>query len=144
MTQKANQQRESRADRLADALKILQDKMELIKQEGEIAPPGCCILRYQAKGKAQTYWYYKLQATHKIFPTKSGELSKYKHLGVAGSPAHVEAVMQMSRRTQLDALSRSFDSLIDSWSDVYGSNKKAVRPNCPRRADSQAHQERAS
>ncbi len=124
MTKKNSQELESRADRLADALKILQNKMELIKKEGEIAPPGCCILRYQARGKAQTYWYYKLQATEKIFPTKSGELSKYKHLGVAGSPAHVEAVMQMSRRTQLDALSRSFDSLIDSWSDVYGSNKK--------------------
>ena len=37
MTKKANQERESRADRLADALKILQDKMELIKLEGEIA-----------------------------------------------------------------------------------------------------------
>ncbi len=109
MTKKANQETESRADRLADALKILQDKMELIKEE-----------------------------------TKTGGLSKYKHLGVAGSPAHVEAVMQMSRRTQLDSLSRSFDSLMDSWSDVYGSNKKAVRPNCPRRADSHAHQERAS
>ncbi|CCQ55936.1 MULTISPECIES: hypothetical protein [Crocosphaera] len=128
MTKKANQELESRADRLADALKILQDKMELIKEEGEIAPPGCCILRYQAKGKAQTYWYYKLQATEKIFPTKTGGLSKYKHLGVAGSPAHVEAVMQMSRRTQLDALARSFDSLMDSWSDVYGSNKKEPDP----------------
>ncbi len=62
--------------------------------------------------------------TKKIFPTKTGGLSKYKHLGVAGSPAHVEAVMQMSRRTQLDALGRSFDSFMDSWSDVYGSNKK--------------------
>lgn len=124
MNKKVTQQQESRADRLSDALKTLQDKMELIKQEGEIAPAGCCILRYQAKGKAQTYWYYKLQATEKIFPTKTGGLSKYKHLGVAGSPAHVEAVMQMSRRTQLDALGRSFDSLMDSWSDVYGSNKK--------------------
>ncbi len=124
MNKKASQQQESRADRLSDALSTLQHKMELIKQEGEIAPAGCCILRYQAKGKAQTYWYYKLQATEKIFPTKTGGLSKYKHLGVAGSPAHVEAVMQMSRRTQLDALGRSFDSLMDSWSDVYGSNKK--------------------
>ena len=39
MNKKVNQDSESRADRLADALSILQDKMELIKQEGEIAPP---------------------------------------------------------------------------------------------------------
>ncbi|MEA5537059.1 hypothetical protein [Crocosphaera sp. XPORK-15E] len=124
MTQKANQDLECRAERLADSLKTLQLKMELIKQEGKIAPPCCCILRYQARGKSQTYWYYKLQATEKIFPTKTGGLSKYKHLGVSGSPAHVEAVMQMSRRTQLEALGRSFDALMDSWSDVYGSNNK--------------------
>ncbi len=123
MTKKSNPNVESRADRLADALSILQEKMELIKKEGEIAPPGCCILRYQARGKAQTYWYYKLQATEKIFPRKSGGLSKYKHLGVAGSQAHVEAVMLRSRRTQLE-FDRSFDSLMDSWSDVYGDNKK--------------------
>ncbi len=54
MNKKVNQDSESRADRLAEALSILQDKMELIKQEGEIAPSGCSILRYQAKGKAQT------------------------------------------------------------------------------------------
>ncbi len=40
--------------------------------------------------------------TEKIFPTKTGGLSKYKHLGVAGSPAHVEAAMLRSRRTQLE------------------------------------------
>jgi hypothetical protein len=68
---KVNQDLEGRADRIADALKILQYKIQQIQLEGEIAPPGCCVLRYQARGKTKTYWYYKLHATEPIFPTKS-------------------------------------------------------------------------
>jgi hypothetical protein len=122
--EKVNQELECRADRIADTLKILQDKIEQIKQEGEIAPPGCCVLRYQARGKTKTYWYYKLHATEPIFPTKSGELSKYKHLGAAGSAAHIEALMQVNRRNQLEGLSRSYESLIACWSDLYERQQK--------------------
>lgn len=122
--EKATQELELRADRLADTIKILQNKIEQIKLEGEIAPPGCFVLRYRARGKTKTYWYYKLQAASAIFPTKSGELSKYKHLGVAGSAEHIEALMQVTRRTQLEALTRSYESLIACWSDLYEGQHK--------------------
>ncbi len=51
------------------------------------------------------YRYYKLQATDPIFPTKTnGKLSKYKHLGKAGSQAYLEALEQITARAKIDAL----------------------------------------
>lgn len=47
------------------------------------------------------------------------KLSKYKHLGKAGSPEHVNAVMQVQRRVQIDALQNTIDSLRQSWVDLY-------------------------
>ncbi|WP_258169524.1 hypothetical protein [Nostoc sp. 'Peltigera membranacea cyanobiont' N6] len=68
------------------AITTLQLSIQQIQASGEIAPPGCCVLRYQARGKKQAYWYYKLHATKPIFSTtQPNKLSKYKHLGKAGS-----------------------------------------------------------
>jgi hypothetical protein len=82
---------EQRADLISAAIATISLQIKQIEATGKIAPPGCCVLRYQARGKDRTYWYYKLHATDPIFPTKSGEMSKYKHLGKGGSPAHIEA-----------------------------------------------------
>ena len=82
------------------------------------------MARYQARGQQKAYWYYKLQAQQPIFPTaKDGQkLSRYKHLGPAGSAAHVEAVMQFVRRAQIDELSKAIEALKESWSDLYDSS----------------------
>jgi hypothetical protein len=99
--------------------------IQQIKVSGEIAPPGCCVSRYQARGKQGVYWYYKLHAAHPIFPTtKPEKLSKYRHLGKAGSPAHIDAVMQVARRTQIDYLQSCIDSLRQNWVDLYDSLKE--------------------
>ncbi|MEH2418065.1 hypothetical protein [Nostoc sp.] len=43
-----------------------------------------------------TYWYYKLQATKPIFLTKTdGKVSRYQHLGKAGSQAYLDALEQL-------------------------------------------------
>ena len=42
-----------------------------IKASGEIAPTGCHLARYQARGQYKAYWYYKLQAKQAIFPETS-------------------------------------------------------------------------
>ncbi len=110
---------EQRADRLADAIAMLSSQIQQIESKGEAAPSGCCVLRYQARGKRGTYWYYKLHAQEAIFPTLLGEMSKYKHLGKAGSAAHIEAVMQVARRTQIDGLERMLAALTQCWSDLY-------------------------
>ena len=70
--------------------------------------------------KEKVYWYYKLHATQPQFPKASDAkvLSKYNHLGKAGSSEHIEAVMQVTRRIVIDELERTIDSLQDSLLDV--------------------------
>lgn len=112
---------EQRADRIADAIAKLSSQIQQIESQGEVAPAGCCVLRYQARGRRGTYWYYKLQAQQAIFLTQSGEMSKYKHLGKAGSAAHIEAVLQVARRTQIEGLQRMLAALTQCWSELYDS-----------------------
>jgi len=56
---------------------------------------------------------------------KSGEkLSKYKHLGKAGSPAHIDAVLQVASRNQINELQRAINSLSESWLEVVFAQEK--------------------
>lgn len=119
----SNSYLEDRANRITEAIVSIQKSIELLQSSGDIAPPGCCIVRYQARGNKKHYWYYKLQATEPIFPTKSGKMTRYKHLGASGTEAHIETLMQINRRNQLDALSRTLDSLMHCWSDLYENSK---------------------
>jgi len=111
---------EQRADRISSTIATLQAQIQQIQGTGVVAPMGCTVLRYQARGKQQRYWYYKLHATSPIFPTQSGKMTKYKHLGKAGSAAHIEAALQVARRTQIEGLQRAIDALEQSWLDLYG------------------------
>jgi len=45
-------------------------------------------------------------------------LSKYKHLGKAGSEAHVASVMSVARRTIVSELQKTIDSLKNSLLDI--------------------------
>ncbi|MGK7937260.1 MAG: hypothetical protein AB4206_15955 [Xenococcaceae cyanobacterium] len=114
---------EDRANRISEAIASIQKSIELLESSGALAPPGCSIVRYQARGNKKHYWYYKLQASEPIFPTKSGNMTRYKHLGASGTEAHIEALMQINRRNQLDANSRTLDSLMHCWSDLYENSK---------------------
>ena len=108
----------TRAERLQVAISTLNSTIQQIKTTGNIAPPKCYVLRYQARGKDKTYYYYKLHASLPVFTTNTGKKSKYKHLGKAGTVAHVEAVMDVARRSQIDSLQRAVDSLTESWQDL--------------------------
>ncbi len=115
----------NRAELLQQGIATLQLQIQQIKASGEVAPPGCCVLRYQARGQKGTYWYYKLHATEPIFPaTQPEKLTKYKHLGKAGTPAHVNAVISVARRIQIDYLQSCIDSLRQNWVDLYESLKE--------------------
>lgn len=109
----------ARAERLRVAIATLNSQIQQVKKTGSIAPPKCYVLRYQARGKDKTYYYYKLHATLPIFTTNSGKKSKYKHLGKAGTSAHVNAVMEVARRSQIDGLQRALDSLTESWKNLH-------------------------
>jgi hypothetical protein len=84
-----------------------------------IAPGRCWIARYLAKGPKEFYSYYKLQATDPIFPTLTdGKLSKYKHLGKAGSQAYLEALEQITASAKIEALARSIETLNQGLKDL--------------------------
>ncbi len=109
-----------RAERILAAIAIFKSQIERVESSGEVAPAGCCVMRYQAQGSRAAYWYYKLQANTPIFPTSRDKTkkSKYKHLGKAGSPSHIDAVMQVTRRALINELSRAIKSLEESLLDV--------------------------
>jgi hypothetical protein len=111
----------NRAERLLTTIATLEEQIKIISASGEVAPKGSHLARYQARGQYKAYWYYKLQAVEPIFTSKKGQgkPSRYKHLGAAGTPAHVDAVMMVIRRVQIDELQKSIDTLRDSWSDLY-------------------------
>ena len=116
-----------RASRIQQAIAFLEQKIAEIKHQGEVAPPDCYVARYQAKGTKSRYWYYKLQASTPIFPKKNNQdqLSRYLHLGVSGSDAHINAVLAVARRVQIEELSKVLSSLKESWLDLYSDDQQA-------------------
>ena len=114
-----------RIDKLADLKQRLEQGIRAIMALGAVAPGRCWIARYVAKGRKGFYWYYKLQATEPIFPTKtSGKLSKYKHLGKAGSKAYLDAVEQITARAKIEALARSIETLNQGLKDLLEETSK--------------------
>ena len=116
----SEQDKLARVESLQNAISQLQKQIEQIRSTGEVAGDGCFVSRYQVRQKERVYWYYKLHATKPQFPKASDAkvLSKYKHLGKAGSSEHIEAVMQVTRRMVIDELERTIGSLQDSLLDV--------------------------
>ena len=104
---------------IAKLIALYQQQINDISESGEVAPPGCWIVRYQARGRKTRYWYYKLHSTEKIFPTRNPEInSKYKHLGKAGSPDYLKAVASVLRRAQIEGLSRAIQTLKSGLMDL--------------------------
>jgi hypothetical protein len=109
-----------RFDRITAAIAALEQQKKLIFATGQVAPKGCVVARYQVRQQQKIYWYYKLQAQTAIFPKANDDktLSKYKHLGSCGSEAHITAVIQMARRSQIDEIQRTIDTLEQNLLDV--------------------------
>ena len=124
--QESELEREQRAERISAAITELQAQKSEIEAAGIVAPPGCYVARYQAKGQKHHYWYYQLKAQRAIFPKsqKENEYSRYQHLGKAGSEAHINGVLAVIRRVQIDELTKAIDGLKDSWSDLYSNEEK--------------------
>ena len=114
-----------RIDQVASFKERLEQEIQAIMASSAVAPGGCWIARYLAKGRKEFYWYYKLQATDPIFPTKTnGKLSKYKHLGKAGSQAYLEALEQITARAKIEALARSIETLNQGLKDLLEETSK--------------------
>ena len=63
----------NRAERLLNTIAALEQQIKDISASGEVAPTGCHLARYQARGQYKAYWYYKLQAKDQSFPRKKSQ-----------------------------------------------------------------------
>ncbi|MGH2412556.1 MAG: hypothetical protein ACRDEA_02440 [Microcystaceae cyanobacterium] len=115
----------TRVDQLAVLLTLLEPEIQEIFESGEVAPPSCWIVRYQARGRKSSYGYYKLHSTEPIFPTSiKGKMSRYKHLGKAGSSAYLDGVMQVVRRAKIEGLQRAINTLKAGIEDLSEEGRK--------------------
>jgi len=51
-----------RAQRIQAAIAELSQKRADIEAQGDLAPNGCYIARYQARGQKHRYWYYQRES----------------------------------------------------------------------------------
>lgn len=116
-----------RAERIRETIAYLEAQKAELEINQLIAPFGSYVARYQAKGQKYRYWYYQLRASDPIFPktNKPNEYSRFQHLGKAGSEAHIDGVLAVVRRNQIDELTRAIESLKESWLDLYSDEEKA-------------------
>ncbi len=123
--QESNLELEQRAERIQATIALLREELSKIEATEVVAPPGCYMARYQAKGAKHHYWYYQLKATTAIFPkaNKKNEYSRFQHLGKAGTQAHIDGVLAVVRRVQIDELTKAIDGLNESWSDLYSNEE---------------------
>lgn len=56
---KLNPDLTKRAERLTATISALKIKNQQIFDEGEVAPKGCYVARYQVRQRQKVYWYYK-------------------------------------------------------------------------------------
>lgn len=116
--QQKQQDLATRLEQLKSLFILIQQEIEQLSSRGELAPNGAWIVRYQARGRGGTYWYYKWQSHEAIFITKEGNKSCHKYIGKAGSPAYLKAVEMLVRRTKIEGLEQALHTLELGLSDL--------------------------
>jgi hypothetical protein len=115
----AEQDKIARFERIKKAITVLEKQQAIILRQGALAPQGAWVARYQVRQNLKKYWYYKLQASTPCFPqATSSKLSKYKHLGKAGTTEHIDAVMSVFRRCVWDEIQKIIDTFDDCLLDI--------------------------
>ncbi|MHC5756080.1 MAG: transposase [Nostoc sp.] len=120
----------ARFERIKKTITALEKQQALLLKQGELAASGAWVARYQVRQNLKKYWYYKLQAPIPYFQcATSNKLSKYKHLGKAGTQEHIDAVMSVFRRSVSDEIQRIIHALDDCLLDIIsGSEQESEEP----------------
>jgi hypothetical protein len=120
----------ARFERITKAITALEKQQALLLKQGELAPQGAWVARYQVRQNLKKYWYYKLQTPRPYFPcATSSKLSKYKHLGKAGTDVHIHAVMSVFRRSVWQEIQKIIDTLDECLLDISsGSEQESEEP----------------
>ena len=88
-----------RPQKLLASIRTIESLLASVESEGEIVADNCCRAEYWARGRGGLYRYFKLQASSAIFPCRrSSRLTKYRHLGRAGSDDHIAALLALAQR----------------------------------------------
>lgn len=115
----------ARFERITKAITALEKQQTQILRQGELAPQGAWVARYQVRQNLKKYWYYKLQTRSPYFQcATSSKLSKYKHLGKAGTDVHIDAVMSVFRRSVWDEIQKIIDTLDECLLDISSGSEK--------------------
>lgn len=125
-SQKTHLDRLVRIDRINAMIDTLLSQIQDLQHGGNVAPLRCWVARYQVRSKNKIYWYYKLQSPTPLFlsSTLAGRLSKYRHLGKAGSEAHISAVQAVLRRALIDEVQQTIDTLTQCLLDIDFENEQ--------------------
>lgn len=120
----------ARFERIKKTITTLEKQQVLLFKQGELAPEGAWVARYQVRQNLKKYWYYKLQMPTPYFQcATSDKLSKYKHLDKAGTTEHLDAVMSVFRRSVWDEIQRIIHTLDDCLLDISsGSEQELEEP----------------
>lgn len=120
----------ARFDRIKKAIAQLEKQQRFFLKQGELAPVAAWVARYQVRQNIKRYWYYKLQVPYPYFKSATSEkLSKYKHLGKAGTQAHIDAVMSVFRRTVIQEIQKIIHTLDNCLLDISsGSEQEEEEP----------------
>jgi len=120
----------ARFDRIKKAIAQLEKQHRQILKQGELAPEAAWVARYQVRQNIKRYWYYKVQVPYPYFKSATSEkLSKYKHLGKAGTQAHIDAVMSVFRRTVIQEIQKIIHTLDNCLLDISsGSEQEEEEP----------------
>ena len=124
------QDRIARFERIQKTITALEKQQALLLKQGNLAPSGAWVARYQVRQNLKKSWYYKLQVTTPYFQcATSSKLSQYKHLGQAGTQEHLDAVMSVFRRSVSDEIQSIIHALDDCLLDISsGSEQEEEEP----------------
>jgi hypothetical protein len=59
----SEQDKIARFERIKKAITALEKQLAQISKQGDLAPSGAWVARYQVRQNQKKYWYYKLQAS---------------------------------------------------------------------------------
>jgi hypothetical protein len=119
----------ARFDRIKKAIAQLKKQQRFFLKQGELAPVAAWVARYQVRQNIKRYWYYKLQVPYPYFKSATSEkLSKYKHLGKAGTQAHIDAVMSVFRRTVIQEIQKIIHTLDNCLLDISSGSEQEEEP----------------
>ena len=96
----------------------LLQEIQAIREEGEVAPEGINIVRYDAYNANYSYEYYRLVAKEAIFEGLNGKKTRVQHLGDSHAIKTCNAMNAIKRRKKIKVLEKLFINIEKSLHEL--------------------------